>query len=218
METNDILTPLTDKDHFFKEPIEQYRAGWQRKWLESYSGYADKYKDAFNILTAVTPDSSYNKDQFAYPIMFLARHIIELRLKELIQLCNGERVIFYKKPKCKLLKLLDSLKCKSVPKETKKQKEPTHSLSSLWQEFDSLYKGEKNKQYLKVGKLINELNRLDSKSDTFRYPIHKDGSPTSISEFVNIENFVNVFLKVERILVGLEDELNQALDEMSNIC
>lgn len=220
MEMNDKLyqlTPLMEEDQFFKETIEQYTAGWQRKWLESYSGYADKYKDAFNILTAFTPDSSYNKDQLVYPIMFLARHIIELRLKELIQLCNGERVIFYKKPKCKLLNLLDSLKCKSIPKETKKQKEPTHSLSSLWHEFDSVYKGEKNKQYLKVGKLINELNSLDSKSDTFRYPIHKDGSPTSISEFVNIENFVNVFLKVDSILEGLEAELNHAIDSMSYI-
>lgn len=217
METNDILTPLTDKDHFFKEPIEQYRAGWQRKWLESYSGYADKYKDAFNILTAFTPDSSYNKDQLAYPIMFLARHIFELRLKELIQLCNGERVIFQKKRHCKILNLLNSFKCKSIPKETKKQKEPTHSLSSLWQEFDSLYMGEKNKQYLKVGKLINELNRLDSKSDTFRYPIHKDGTSTVIAEFVDIENFINVFFKVDSILVGLEAELNQAIDSMSNI-
>lgn len=215
MKTNDRLcqlTSLTNNDHFFKEPIEQYTAGWQRKWLESYSGYAERYKDAFNILNAVIPDSSYNKDHLAYPIMFLVRHVIELRLKELIQLCNGEIVIFHKKPKCKLLNLLDS-----PNKETKKQKEPTHSLSSLWQEFDSVYKGEKNKQYLKVGKLINELNRLDSKSDTFRYPIHKDGSPTSISEFVNIENFVNVFLKVDCILVGLEAELNHAIDSMSNI-
>ena len=208
------LTPLTDKDNFFKGPIDQYTAGWQRKWLESYSGYAERYKDAFNILTAVIPDSSYNKDQLAYPIMFLARHIIELRLKELIQLCNGERVIFYKKPKCKLLKLLDSLKCKSVPKETKKQKEPPHSLSSLWHEFDKLYLGEKNKQYLKVGSLINELNRFDSKSDTFRYPIHKDGTPTATSEFVDIENFIDVFFKVDSILVGLEEELNQAIDEI----
>ena len=119
MEKNDKLyqlTPLTDKDSFFKKSVDQYTAGWQRKWLENFGGYADKYKEAFNILTTVIHDDLYNKDQLTYPIMFLARHIIELRLKELIQLCNGEIVIFQKKAKCNFLKLLDNFKCKNKTK------------------------------------------------------------------------------------------------------
>ena len=182
------LTPLTNKDHFLKEPIDQYTAGWQRKWLESYSGYAERYKDAFNILTAVIPDSSYNKDQLAYPIMFLARHVLELRLKELNYLCMQ-------------LKLLA---------ETK----PTHSLLSLWKSFDEVYHREKNEHYFKAGDLITELHHVDSHSDTFRYPIHKNGTSTATSEFVDIENIVKVFLKVDSVLEGLEAELNQLIDEM----
>lgn len=208
------LTPLTDKDRFFKTSVDQCTAGWQRKWLENFGGYAYKYKGAFDRLADIVCDNTCNKDQLTYPIMFLARHIIELRLKELIQLCDGEVVIFQKKSKCKLLKLFDTFGCKNNIKENKK--ESTHSLSSLWDEFDKLYLGEKNKQYQKVGSLINELNRFDSKSDTFRYPIHKDGTPTATSEFVDIDNFVSVFLKVDNVLVGLEEQLNQALDEMSN--
>ena len=185
------LSPLTDKDHFFREPIEQYTAGWQRKWFENFGGYADKYKVAFYRLSNVIRDNTYNKDQLAYPIIFLARHVLELRLKELNYLCMQ-------------LKLFAGTK-------------PTHSLLSLWKSFDEVYPREKNGYYFKVGDLITELHHVDSHSDTFRYPIRKDGTQTATSEFVDIDNFVSVFLKVDRILMGLEDELNQVSDELSNI-
>ena len=222
METKDRLnqpSPLTDKDHFFKKSVDQYTAAWQRKWNESFTGYADKYKEAVTKLSEIIHNDSYNKDQLTYPIMFLARHVLELRLKELVQLSNGSIVIFQKKPKCKLQKILDRFTGESATtdKQEKKHKEPTHSLSSLWDEFDKAYCGEKDKQYKRVGSLIKELNRLDSKSDTFRYPIHKNGTPTATFEFVDIENFIEVFLKVDGILEGFENELKQALDEMSNI-
>lgn len=219
METKDRLnqlSPLTDKDHFFKKSVDQYTAAWQQKRFESFGGYADKYKVAFDRLIDVIRDNPDNKDQLAYPIMFLARHIIELRLKELVQLCNGEVVIFQKKVKCKLLELPDNFECKN--NINKNKKEPTHSLSSLWNEFAKLYSSsEKNECYPKVGNLITELHQMDNHSDTFRYPIHKNGTPTAISEFVDVKNFIEVFLKVDDILKGLENELNQALDEMSNI-
>jgi hypothetical protein len=192
MEKNDKLyqlTPLTDKDRFFKTSVDQCTAGWQRKWLENFGGYADKYTGAFDQLADVVRDNTYNKDQLTYPIMFLARHILELRLKELNHLCIQ-------------LKFL---------KETK----PTHSLLTLWKSFDEVYHGEKNEHYFKVGKLITELHNVDSKSDTFRYPIHKDGTPTATSEFVDIENFIDVFSKLDVFLEGVEMELHQLIDDMS---
>lgn len=212
------IEEITTNDHFFAEQLDSYTAGWQRKWNESFTGYADKYKEAVTKLSEIIHNDSYNKDQLTYPIMFLARHVLELRLKELVQLSNGSIVIFQKKPKCKLQKILDRFTGESATtdKQEKKHKEPTHSLSSLWHEFDSVYKGEKNKQYLKVGKLINELNSLDSKSDTFRYPIHKDGVVTATSEFIDIENYIKVFIKVDSFLENIEELLQRAIDANLN--
>lgn len=213
-----VLGEITTNDYFFAEPLDNYTAGWQRKWNESFTGYADKYKEAVDKLREIIHNDSYNKDQLTYPIMFLARHVLELRLKELVQLSNGNVVIFQKKPRCKLLKMLDSFTGKSATtdKQEKKYKEPTHSLSSLWDEFDKAYCGEKDKQYKRVGNLIKELNRFDSKSDTFRYPIHKDGASTAKYEFIDIENYIRVFMKVDCFLENIEALFHQEIDANLN--
>ncbi len=117
--------------------------------------------------------------------MFLSRHCIELRLKSIIH----------------YLKAVE-----------KNKNQHTHSLSSLWNTVDSVYAGEKVGAYKQATQLINELNRYDCKSDTFRYPIHNDNTRTNTAEFINIDVFYRTFRKLDVFLEGIEAELQNVND------
>lgn len=189
---------LSHEDEFFKTSIDAYSISWQRPWLENFTSYADKYKCAVEKLTEVIQNNSYYMDQLTYPIMFLTRHTLELRLKAIILVQE------------KILSITNQ------DNKTKKKQNATHSLSSLWDKFDKLYDGEKtNEQYKSACKLTKELDLLDGKSDTFRYPIHNDGSLTSTKEFVDINEFVNLFMKLDVFFEGIEEEINQELESIT---
>lgn len=187
-----LIEPLRDKDKFFpKGNIEQITCAWCRKWLENYEGYADKYKYAAEQLHKLSGSCAFDKDSLAYPIMFLARHAIELRLKSILwnlQSCNNK----------------SHTENDTITKE--------HSLVKLWNDIDALYKGEKSKVYDLAYQKINELNIFDVKSDTFRYPIHTNRQPTSIKAFIDIDAFMSTFQKLNRFLEDLESETQEQLD------
>ena len=196
---------LSLKDDSFKMSTNPHIMSWQRPWLESFSEYAERYKYAVIKLLEVSTNSNFEKDQLTYPIMFLARHTLELRLKAINQLLIGTSLASQTKLGCRLLTIF----CRRKKTQTDRQN-MIHSLSSLWDKFDQLYLGDKNTVHYKITcKLIKEIDLLDSQSDTFRYPIHKDGTPTAKKEFVNIEKFVELFINADDFLVGIEDEITQ---------
>lgn len=187
---------LSVNDKFFpKGNIEQITCAWCRKWLENYEGYADKYTDAAKQLYKLSNSCAFDKDSLAYPIMFLARHAIELRLKSILwnlQSCNNK----------------SHTENDTITKG--------HSLVKLWNEIDALYRGEKSGTYNIAKQRISELNIFDVKSDTFRYPIHTNGKPTNINEFVDIDAFMKTFQKLNTFLEGIETEVQEQLDNQLN--
>ena len=192
MDVNDLdsldgspqLEPLTMSDSFFSDSqdTEEQGVSWQRKWLESFDGYADKYAEAVTFLYNASAEERFGYDQTAYPLMFLARHSIELRLKSLIRILSPQEKI------------------------------KTHGLYKLWQDFDSLYNSnDKNDEsYRAASKVIKELNDYDETSEAFRY--HTDNRNNSIAkdEFIDIEHFYATFVKLNDFFYGLSSCLQDS--------
>lgn len=193
---NSGLLLLNGNDKFFIKNPPMETSSWCRPWLENYESYADRYTEAAEQLYKSTINSTRRKDSVVYPIMFLSRHSLELRLKSILHTLY----ILYKQD--------SSSKEKSSIK--------THNLECLWNTIDQLYQGEKNDIYRLAEERIIELNQYDTKSDTFRYHIHKDNSSTAHKEFVDIDAFMSTYRKLNAFLEGIETELQVALDTSLN--
>ena len=106
-------------------------------------------------------DYSRYWESLGYTILFLYRHYLELRIKEMFLTCNGKR----------------------------EEIENDHRLLTLWKSFlkqnkvfsmeYNLDSEELSEESLKdietVGKIIAQFNEVDRKSQVFRYPINKQG-------------------------------------------
>lgn len=101
-------------------------------------------------------DYSRYWESMGYAILFLYRHYLELRLKELFIACGG--------------------RLEAITSE--------HSLLRLWGAFLEQYcllsgkpleEVSKDKDIETAGKIIAQFNEIDEKSQIFRYPIDKRG-------------------------------------------
>lgn len=197
---SEIIHPLTRNSRFISKelPNDWTMISWQRKMDENFGGYAEKYSAAVQELFETTKNDRFRLDDATYPIMFLARHTIELRLKAIIL-------------------LLDKTACKGSDQCISQKIMKTHSLLTLWNQFDNLYIGDKSdEQYKSAYILIIDFNKLDQGSDTYRYPVHIDGKPTNILEHIDIRNFVQVFKSLDAFLYGIETMLTNGMDCLSN--
>jgi hypothetical protein len=139
--------------------------GEDRDWYAYCTGYW-KAADALvrYLIQADLPtrrDYSIHWESVAYSILFLYRHYLELRLKQLFITCGGE--------------------LETVNNE--------HSLLKLWETFfkqyEAFYKeynlnseepsGDSLKDIDTVAKIIAQFNNIDEKSQIFRYPTDKIG-------------------------------------------
>ena len=184
---NPLGDQLKKTDKFFSITDDTSNAAWNRQWFENFEGYADKYRDAaISLYESIV--NRFDKDKFAYPIMFLSRHCAELRLKSIIHYLNAD--------------------------DSYKDKDNKHSLLVLWNIVDSLYMGQKVGGYQYANSLINELNRYDCKSDTFRYPVHNNNIHTNTAEFIDIDAFYRTFRKLDLFLEGMEAEVQASADNV----
>ncbi|MCH8318510.1 MAG: hypothetical protein IIA88_08445 [Bacteroidetes bacterium] len=102
------------KNNIFKSCDDWWNNAIINLHYDKWDLYAEGYKLAAELLFEKVSEAKSNQDYLVYPIVFLTRHYIELRLKEII--LKGK-------------KLLDK----------KKEKPPTHhDLSSLWFECEKL--------------------------------------------------------------------------------
>ena len=126
----------------------------------SWEHYIDGFRTAADSLAASTA-GEWRASNLVYPTMFLYRHYLELRIKQLIV---GFR------------KLL------GLPEEVP----APHQLLSLWEslrdlELQAIKSGEWSAtesfdKYPEVESLIREFNRIDQDSYEFRYPVNKKGA------------------------------------------
>jgi hypothetical protein len=164
--------------------------------------YIIGYKEAGDSLVNSVADRSGTADSLIFPIVFLYRHYIELRLKSLLN--DGSR-------------LLD--------KEHKQK--PEHQLSKLWPKVRNILVElwpDENKDDLAVfDSLINQFEQVDPHSTTFRYPKDFDGNNSLKVDFpiVNLRNLKEVVGAMTTILEGSAAAIseNQGYkDDMQSDC
>jgi hypothetical protein len=121
--------------------------------------YTIGYKEAADSLVIKILETKYMKQQLIYPICFLYRQYVELRLKEIIR--SGSSLL-------------------QEPKKSKLGFPKGHNLDALYKEAKKII----NKIFVGQGKpadlsfvdhIITEYSRIDRNSESFRYPCDGDG-------------------------------------------
>ncbi len=127
-------------------------------WLpDGWDAYAIGYKRAGDILVGHIVDMHRDRDKIVFPIVFNYRQYIELRLKKLIR--DGRRLLDEQEP---------------FPR--------THDLQKLWSSCrDLISKIEPNGSKADIEAVDDAIEKfcsVDPGSDSFRYPVDRDGNPS----------------------------------------
>ena len=147
--------------------------------IDKFFLFSDGYKNASLKLFAQLEGDTCSADTIVYPLVFINRHFLELRLKELISGLNY--VITHKY---------------SFPNG--------HNLEFLWNTYKALLsevEDTKNTDIdglAQVEKLILEFNNVDSSSFSFRYPVEtsSDRNPSLTIRHLDLQNFQNTMIKL----------------------
>lgn len=139
--------------------------GEDKDWYAYCTGYWRAADALVNYLIqadlATRRDYSIHWESIAYSILFLYRHYLELRLKQLFITCDGK------------LEIVNN----------------EHSLLKLWKVFYERYEAfckeysldseELSEESLKdikaVAEIITQFNKIDENSQKLRYPVDKSG-------------------------------------------
>jgi len=121
----------------------------------SWWQYAESFSAAADRLVKDSPKCARDTD--LYPIVFLYRHSLELRLKDIIDVSS---------------RLLGG--CEQPRRQ--------HDLVALWKkarvQIERVFSDESSAENLQaLEERIKEFNEIDARSDRFRYPFHNSGCP-----------------------------------------
>jgi len=168
---------------------------------DNWDLYGDGYERAIELLfeAKTTRIYHYDRDSLIYPIAFLIRHFVELRLKSII------------KHLIKLRKKID------FPE--------SHNLEKIWQTVKKSleeFLPNTNNSLNDLEQIINEIHIVDPLSIEFRYPEKKKGKGGKSlprQEKINYINLENAFNLLKEKLTGLSYELQEYIEienEMKN--
>jgi len=178
-------------DKFFIETGDQNEIAWLNKVFQEFGSYADSYQTGALTLLDTALEKRELRDYHIYPAVFLIRHYLELRLKELIQ------GLHY---------------CKDRTKDFPNH----HDLQRLWYDFKVAYEeiGENpnDERFEIVGELIKEMTSVDPISMAFRYPVNKKGEVTQKLEFVNLKNLKETFIRVSFVFDGVAAQIGHYVE------
>jgi hypothetical protein len=155
--------------------------------------YATGYKDAADVLAERVFETRRHADFLIYPIAFLYRHYLELRLKEII--VAGQA-------------LLDH------PSDF----EHVHQLEVLWDScrkiLEEVWPGSPAGDLNAVEDCIRQFSKVDPRSMGFRYPATKDGKATLPNlQRINIRNLHEVMARLSSLLEGASMGISVYLDD-----
>ncbi len=164
--------------------------------LDNWTVYSDGYKEAAGILVRALLAERATLDSVVYPLVFLYRQYLELRLKQLARDCS------------RLLEVEYQLKA-------------THRLDVLWTETRRLLHKAEAKwsdqstsiAYEVVDQALSDFVGVDSTSMAFRYPEDRDKVPHNPDlKYVNIVALANGMHGVQEVLEGAAVVLGIWLD------
>jgi hypothetical protein len=140
------------------------------------SGCAEGYKEAADILVTQTIEQNLTVDRLIYPILFLYRHYLEIRLKSII----------------KRLKNIDSNQVKQ---------DFQHNLKKLWKEIEDqlrLLFPDQIDSLKEITNCIEKFSEVDPASMTFRY-----AELPSHLKLINIKNIYEQMQSTGNMLEGI---------------
>jgi hypothetical protein len=176
---------------FFHDKGSNDELAWLQKLFQEFGSYASGYKLGAIKLLDHALEEPRQRDFLVYPIVFLIRHHIELRLKELIQGLNY---------------------CQQQTKDF-----PTgHNIVNLWNDFKIKYEavGESiaDDSFKAMDNLINELGNTDPISMSFRYPVDREGNKIQKLETVNLAELRETFIRVSYMFDGISMQIAHYVD------
>ena len=165
-------------DSLFLEETDPKKGAWITNPTNKFFLYSEGYREAGNKLYDYCVENNFFANTLVYPLIYNYRQFLELRLKELILM--GHTYI-----------------------ETDGDFPDERSLTKLW----NIYRNELLPQIDStiekdtldnVEKLINELNSIDPKSMSFRYPVTKGPNRENSIKMptIDLENFRNSMNKL----------------------
>lgn len=145
----------------------------------SFHLYAEGYRTAVDLLVGSVKTTHRKQDVLVYPIVFLWRQYVELRLKEM--LLAGRYLADQK---------VNRLDHKIMPLWTEVRKH----LTELEEDTDGVYDATEH--------ILLQLDQLDPDSFTFRYPTDAKVSAVTIGirKNMSLDNFHEVMSSVARFL------------------
>lgn len=154
------------------EPSDDFYNNAWFNWVRDgkWDLYADAYKDAADILLDRLLDSrDHSLDRFVYPICFMYRQYIELRLKEII------------------------LKFLPQKQKTAKVRKLNHNICCLWYEakrvLEERYKEDDKAILVHVEDYVMQFHEMDESSMSFRYPVDRsDNAHFKDIEKIDVKN------------------------------
>lgn len=158
----------------------------------SWDVYAIGYKEAADVLCERVFETGRHADLLIYPIAFLYRHYLELRIKDIIM---AGRTLLEQTLDFQHVHRIDVLwySCRKILEEV--------SPGSPRDDFDA------------VEDCIRQFAKVDPESMSFRYPVTKDGKATLPSlQHINIRNLQEVMARISSLLEGASDSISVYLD------
>lgn len=156
---------------------------------QDFTWYADSYRTAFEVLTNHCRETLTDDQYLLLPIVYIFRHYIELRLKDILLSyfeVVGDREGF--------------------------QKYLHHNIMSLWQAFREQweYNGYSHKSeeidFDNAERIIMEISKIDRDSFAFRYPIDKKNLKKPIDfQHIELVVFIETAEKLSRFLDAAND-------------
>ena len=187
MKTTDVSSTESNGPNLFSLGEDWWRdacIGWS---TEAWNQYALGYKLAADKLASEI--ETEHLDLVVFPMVFLYRHYIELRLKSLIVLCNR----------------LDGKPCE-IP--------IGHDIGRLWQQAVETIE---NDAIEPINTLIKQLAAADPTGQSFRYSVDSRGQPTLEGvEHINVRNFADRMKEISDLLDGIISGIIAELDAQSD--
>jgi hypothetical protein len=156
--------------------------------------YAIGYKQAADCLVEYVSQERRFQDTLVYPIAFLYRQYLELRLKELIR--SGNILL-------------------GTPNNMRK---PDHRIDKYWEQcrkvLEKIWPNEKTDDLDAIAECIKDFSKVDPTSTGFRYPVNTDGRPSLKGiTHINLRNLAEVMNRIASPLDAAGTGIDVMLDQ-----
>ncbi|STZ09659.1 Uncharacterised protein [Moraxella caprae] len=141
--------------------------------------------------------SFWNVDTAIYPILFSARHFVELYLKQKIHAIN-------------YLKIKDNIENKITK---------THDIKKLWELFKKIVNDtfdDRIDYFIPfIEPYVNDFSKIDLTGETFRYPYNEDYSQKHLTNYsvIGLYNFYEKFNELSEVFLNFTNVMDILIDE-----